>query len=173
MKDQKIIMARYTLPNSVYLVASKSSINDFGYETQWPRDRVGVIAASSPEATHGYREKDDLDYTRMMATGRRHVILVDAPDFNTLSVDEGEEDLAIAYETAFAEAQSLKLEYVGVALLSTGHYCGNHDVERILEIAIDAVKQHAYTGLKEVHLCTNSDTMYNTLLEGMAREMAE
>lgn len=66
--------------------------------------------------------------------------------------DEGDKLLHSAYVSAMKRAEEVGVEKLGFCLISAGIFRGRRTLEEVLSIAVAAVEEGVYAGLKEVHL---------------------
>ena len=65
----------------------------------------------------------------------------------------GNMKLLKAYSASTRRAEEQKMMYVAFSLLSAGAFCGsNRTIHQVLKIAVQAVRDCGYKGLREVHL---------------------
>lgn len=69
-----------------------------------------------------------------------------------LSTDQGHALLRAAYLATLSAARKVNAKSVGFSMLSSGIFKGSMSVHRIYEIAVAAVLDGVYEGLREVHL---------------------
>lgn len=68
------------------------------------------------------------------------------------SLEDGDKLLRSAYLEAMARSREVAAETIGFSLLSAGVFRGRRTLAEVLDIAIDAVEEGAYPGLREVHM---------------------
>lgn len=102
-----------------------------------------------------------------------YVIHAVGPDYPTIlgrSRDTTPVDALLfsAYQSSLNAAAQHSLEYVGFCLLSAGVFRGTCSLDHVLSIAVAAVADSAYLGLKEVHLIAFTKAEQTALLKAAA-----
>ena len=83
---------------------------------------------------------------------------------------EGDELLSSAYTASLECGKSQKIETIAFALLSAGIFRGEHSLDEVLQIGIEAICDFdGYPELKEVHLCAFNQKEADTLIKVAAR----
>jgi len=69
-----------------------------------------------------------------------------------VSMKDCDKLLSRAYRSSLAVARDCGVQFLGFSLLSAGIFRGGRSLDDVLRIAVDAVAEGAYEGLREVHL---------------------
>lgn len=84
------------------------------------------------------------------------------------SLQRGDELLAASYRNCMRCAQECRLELLALPLVSAGVFRGSQSLQAVLSIAVDAITEGSYEGLREVHLVAFSGLEEETLLDVVA-----
>ena len=98
-----------------------------------------------------------------------YVIHAVGPNYGNVKYRGNESDgdikLKQAYESSMLHAKNLGIERIGFSLLSAGKFLGNHDLEKVLKIAMKTIDECYYKGLREVHLCAHTKEEFMALFD--------
>eukprot|EP00928_Gymnodinium_smaydae_P011670 TRINITY_DN14280_c0_g2_i1.p1 TRINITY_DN14280_c0_g2~~TRINITY_DN14280_c0_g2_i1.p1 ORF type:complete len:454 (+),score=62.56 TRINITY_DN14280_c0_g2_i1:55-1416(+) len=83
-------------------------------------------------------------------------------------LDECDKLLFNAYASSLAIARERGIRYLGCSLLSAGVFRGQRSLQEVLQIAIDAAREHSYGSLAEVHLVAFTEDELKVALECVA-----
>ncbi len=103
-----------------------------------------------------------------------HVIHAVGPDYRGYD-DEAEADalLASAYQRSLEVAREQKFETVAFSLISAAIFRGDKPLLDVLRLAVRTVRQHAYPGLREVHLVAFTPAETRALVQAAEEAAAE
>jgi len=126
------------------------------------REELPVI-----EGTHGKRcLVGDAVITIGGDLNASYVIHAVGPNYRfRKTLEEGDKELESAYKAAMRVAKENGLSTIGFSLLSAGIFRGEQSLKRIMEVAVQSIKDSAYPGLDEVHLCAFLDKELEALIE--------
>jgi O-acetyl-ADP-ribose deacetylase (regulator of RNase III) len=79
------------------------------------------------------------------------------PDYRTRRRTDGG-TLVKTYRAALEQAKEHKVETIAFPLLSSGIFLGQQPILEVLQDAVNAIEQYAYSGLREVYLVVYGDT---------------
>ena len=103
-----------------------------------------------------------------------HVIHAVGPDYRDYDDDgEGDAVLRSAYTAALRVAQQLEVTTLAFSLISASIYRAHRPLLAVLRVAVRAVREGAYTGLREVHLVGFTAAEVSALLAAAETEAAE
>ena len=103
-----------------------------------------------------------------------HVIHAVGPDYRDYDEDsDGDAALRSAYAAAMRVAQQLEVTTLAFALISASIYRAHRPLLAVLRVAVRAVREGAYTGLREVHLVGFTAAELKVLLAAAEAEAGE
>ena len=95
------------------------------------------------------------------AVGPNYIVLDGVGD----SLEDGDVLLSDAYRASMRTAADADIEFIGFSLLSAGIFRGPRSLEHVLRLGMEAIKECAYPGLKEVHLVAFMDEEQQVLID--------